>query len=111
MAGNDSWPTGPSRTEEKALIDPVLVPCGFNILVLVPVGLPTLLGGATGNRWVFHGKFPESSGVRTNLGSLWTSILAGSCLGLYFPTVMAPLLLIQVAYKSLGSSCSCSLGG
>jgi hypothetical protein len=39
--------------------------------------------------------------VRTILGSLWTSILAGSCLGLRFPTVMAPLLLIQVAYKSL----------
>jgi hypothetical protein len=82
-------------------MDPLLVPYGFNIIVLVPVGLLTLLGGATGNRWVFHGKFPESSGVRTILGSLWTSILAGSCLGLRFPTVMAPLLLIQVAYKSL----------
>jgi hypothetical protein len=31
-------------------MDPLLVPYGFNILVLVPVGLLTLLGGATGNR-------------------------------------------------------------
>ena len=49
-------------------MDPLLVPYCFNILVLVPVGLLTLLGGATGNRWVFHGKFPESAGVRTILG-------------------------------------------
>jgi hypothetical protein len=82
-------------------MDPLLVPYCFNILVLVPIGLLTLLGGAAGNRWVFHGKFPESAGVRTILGSLWTSILAGSCLGLYFPVPMSPLLLIQVIYKSL----------
>ena len=43
-------------------MDPLLVPYCFNILVLVPVGLLTLLGGAAGNRWVFHGKFPEMQG-------------------------------------------------
>jgi len=82
-------------------MNPLLVPYCFNILVLVPVGLLTLLGGVTGNRWVFQGKFPESTGLRTILGSLWTAILAGSCLGLYFPVSMSPLLLIQLVYKSL----------
>jgi hypothetical protein len=79
----------------------LLLPYLFNILVLIPVGLLTLFGGATGLRWVFQNKFTESEGIRTILGSLWTAILLGSILGLIFPVQMSPLLLIQVIYKSL----------
>ena len=80
---------------------PLLLPYIFNILVLIPVGLATLFGGAAGGRFVFQGKFPESAGIRTILGSLWTVILIGSIIGLFYPVSMSPLLLIQVIYKSL----------
>jgi hypothetical protein len=80
---------------------PLLLPYIFNILVLIPVGLATLFGGAAGGRFVFQGRFPESAGIRTILGSLWTAILIGSIIGLFYPVSMSPLLLIQVIYKSL----------
>ena len=80
---------------------PLLVPYIFNIVVLIPVGLMTLLSGEAARRWVFQEKFPESVGIRTILGSLWTAILIGSVIGLFFPLSMSPLLLIQVIYKSL----------
>ncbi len=73
----------------------------FNIIVLIPVGLLTLLGGERGGQLACQRKFPESEGFRTILGSLWTAILFGSILGLAFPVQMSPLLLIQVIYKSL----------
>lgn len=82
-------------------MNPLLIPYAFNILVLVPVGLLTLFGGAAGVRLVFQDKFPESEGIRTILGSLWTAILVASILGLFYPVPMSPLLLIQVVYKSL----------
>ena len=73
----------------------------FNIIVLIPVGLLTLLGGERGGQLACQRKFPESEGFRTILGSLWTAILVGSMLGLFFPVQMSPLLLIQAIYKSL----------
>jgi len=79
----------------------LLLPYILNILVLVPIGLLTLLGGERGGQLACQGKFSESEGFRTILGSLWTAILIGSGLGLFFPTTMSPLLLIQVIYKSL----------
>ena len=82
-------------------MNPLLFPYIFNILVLVPVGLLTLLGGERGGRLACQDKFPESEGFRTILGSLWTAILIGSVLGLFYPVPMSPLLLIQVVYKSL----------
>ena len=81
-------------------MDPLILPYVFNILVLVPVGPTTLLGGAAGCRLVFEGKFADSPGIRTILGSLWTAILIGSVLGLFAPASMAPLLMIQVIYKA-----------
>jgi len=77
------------------------VPYVFNILVLAPIASLTLLGGAKGGQRACQGKFPESEGFRTVLGSLWAAILAGSVLGLFFPVSMAPLLLLQVTYKTL----------
>jgi hypothetical protein len=82
-------------------VKPLLLPYVFNILVLVPIGLLTLLGGEWGGRIASQGKFPESAGFRTILGSLWTAILIGSVLGLFYPVTMSPLLLIQVIYKAL----------
>lgn len=80
---------------------PLLLPYFFNIIVLVPIGLMTLLAGERGGQLACQGKFPESEGFRTILGSLWTAILIGSVLGLFFPVPMSPLLLIQVIYKTL----------
>ena len=79
----------------------MFLPYIFNILVLIPVGLLTLLGGERGGQLACQKKFPESEGFRTILGSLWTAILLGSILGLVFPVQMSSLLLIQVIYKSL----------
>lgn len=79
----------------------LLLPYALNIIVLVPIGLMTLLGGKRGGQLAGQGKFPESEGFRTILGSLWTAILLGSILGLFYPVPMSPLLLIQVIYKTL----------
>ena len=79
----------------------LLLPYIFNIIVLVPVGLLMLFGGEKGGQLACQGKFPESEGFRTILGSLWTAILIGSALGLLYPVPMSPLLLIQVIYKTL----------
>ncbi|RLS71348.1 MAG: hypothetical protein DWI00_13515 [Planctomycetota bacterium] len=79
----------------------MIFPYIFNIIVLIPVGLLTLLGGERGGQLACQNKFPESEGFRTILGSLWTAILIGSVLGLFFPATMSALLLIQVIYKSL----------
>lgn len=83
------------------MISPLLLPYLFNIVVLIPIGLMTLFGGERGGQLATQGKFPESEGFRTILGSLWTAILIGSAVGLFFPVAMSPLLLIQVIYKSL----------
>lgn len=80
---------------------PLLLPYIFNIFVLIPIGLLTLLGGEKGGQLACQGKFPESEGFRTILGSLWTAILIGSVLGLFVPITMSALLLIQVIYKTL----------
>ena len=79
----------------------LLLPYAFNVLVLVPIGLLTLLGGERGGQLACQGKFPESAGFRTILGSLWTAIPIGSVLGVFYPVTMSPLLLIQVIYKTL----------
>lgn len=79
----------------------LLFPYVFNIIVLIPIGLMTLFGGERGGRLACQGKFPESEGFRTILGSIWTAILLGSILGLFYPVTMSPLLLIQVIYKTL----------
>lgn len=79
----------------------LLLPYIFNIIVLIPVGLMTLFGAERGGQLATQGKFPESAGFRTILGSLWTAILIGSVVGLFYPVPMSPLLLIQVIYKTL----------
>ena len=80
---------------------PLVLAYIFNIIVLIPIGLMTMLGGEKGGQLACQRKFPESEGFRTILGSLWTAILIGSVLGLFFPITMSALLLIQVIYKTL----------
>jgi hypothetical protein len=80
---------------------PLLLPYIFNIIVLIPIGLLTVLGGEKGGQLACQSKFPESEGFRTILGSLWIAILIGSVLGLFFPRTMSALLLIQVIYKTI----------
>ena len=78
-----------------------LFPYVFNIVVLLPAGLMTLLGGAETQWRLFQGKWPDSPGPRTILGSVWSAILLCSVIGLFHPVSMAPVLLVQVIYKSL----------
>src|SRR5262249_24557592 len=85
----------------RGQVKPFLPPFLFNLLVLVPVGLTPLSGGAAGGPMACPGKFPESEGFRTVLGSLRTTVLIGSVLGLFFPASMSPLLLTQVIYRTL----------
>lgn len=82
-------------------MNPLLLPYIFNIVVLIPVGLTTLLGGAEAQRRLFQGKYPDSPGIRTILGGQWTAMLVVSMIGLLYPVAMSPLLLIQVIYKTL----------
>jgi hypothetical protein len=79
----------------------LLLPYLLNIIALTPVGLTELLGGPEAHRRLFQGKYPDSPGIRTLLGSLWTALLIGSIVGLFYPVSMSPLLLIQVIYKTL----------
>ena len=44
----------------------LLFPYIFNILILFPVGLLTLLGGKRGGQLACQGKFPESEGFLLN---------------------------------------------
>jgi hypothetical protein len=68
-----------------------------NVAILVPIAVPTML-----RLWrTDQGCFAESSGWRVLVGSLWTAILVLSVLGLRDPVRFAPMLLLQLIYKSL----------
>jgi hypothetical protein len=69
----------------------------FNILVLLPIAVPTLLRLYPTDQ----GKFEESAGWRVLVGALWTAILVLSALGLYAPLRFSPVLVLQVIYKTL----------
>ena len=75
----------------------LLLPYLANIAILVPVAL----GSLTGLLPISGGHFPESAGWRTIAGSLWTGILVCSIAGLFQPIVFAPILFLQVVYKSV----------
>lgn len=58
-----------------------------------------LFGNGIAN--VFEGKLTDSEGLRLLVGSLWTAILAASIAGIWKPTFFAPIMIVQVIYKSL----------
>ncbi|WP_156254869.1 hypothetical protein [Sandarakinorhabdus oryzae] len=70
-----------------------------NIAILVPVCWAMFAG--RGVRAVFQGAVAEEPGLRLLVGSLWAAILLASAAGLVWPRVFAPVLLIQIVYKSL----------
>ncbi|MGL4490290.1 MAG: hypothetical protein ACRCU5_12700 [Rhizobiaceae bacterium] len=72
---------------------------GANVLILVPTVYNMLAGSGVAN--VFEDKVNESAGLRIMVGSLWAAILVASIAGLFWPRFFAPLLLIQVFYKTL----------
>jgi hypothetical protein len=69
----------------------------FNLLVLLPIAVPTLLRLYPTDQ----GRFEESAGWRTLVGALWTAILVLSALGLYAPLRFSPVLVLQLIYKTL----------
>jgi hypothetical protein len=69
----------------------------FNLLVLLPIAVPTILRLYPTDQ----GRFEESAGWRTLVGALWTAILVLSALGLYAPLRHSPVLFLQVTYKTL----------
>jgi hypothetical protein len=69
-----------------------------NILILTPV-VPAMLTGR--QALVFEGKVMPSEGLALLVGSLWAAILAASVAGLAWPRLFAPVLLIQILYKTL----------
>jgi hypothetical protein len=71
----------------------------FNILILMPVVYSMFFGAGVDN--VFEGKVTESAGLRLMVGSMWFAILVASLAGLIWPSFFAPVLIIQVIYKSL----------
>lgn len=71
---------------------------GANIVILVPVVAAMLTGRGPA---VFEGKVTPSPGLALLVGSLWAAILAASVAGLFAPRFFAPVLLIQIFYKTL----------
>lgn len=69
----------------------------LNVAILVPIALPTLLRLFD----TAEGRFMESAGYRTLVGSLWTAILVLSLAGLVYPRPFAFVLVLQIVYKAL----------
>ena len=70
-----------------------------NILILIPVCFGMLAGNGVAS--VFEGKVDESVGLRLLVGSLWFAILAASVAGIWLPRTFAPLVVVQIVYKTL----------
>ena len=71
---------------------------GANVLILVPVVWSMFASGGT--QGVFEGRVEDSPGLRLLVGSLWLAILLASLAGFLAPRFFAPLLLVQIVYKS-----------
>lgn len=75
------------------------IPYALNILILAPVCW-ALFAGA-GRAGVFQNAVEGSRGLELLVGSLWFAILAASIVGLALPRLLAPLLVMQIFYKSV----------
>ena len=73
----------------------------INLLMLVPVTAAMLLTADGGLRAVFEGKLEDQPGFRLMILGFWLAVLVGSLLGLAQPRTWAPLLVVQVIYKSV----------
>ncbi|MEP2102857.1 MAG: hypothetical protein ABJP02_06090 [Parasphingorhabdus sp.] len=70
-----------------------------NILILMAICWNMFVGSGVAS--VFEGKVDESTGLRLLVGSFWLAILVGSTAGLFAPRFFAPIIVIQIFYKSL----------
>ena len=77
----------------------LLATYALNIIILVPVCYAMIFGAGVAN--VFDGVVEESPGLRLLVGSLWSAILFASIAGLFRPAFFAPIILIQIVYKSM----------
>lgn len=77
----------------------LLVPYLANILILVPVCWSLVMSGSV--LGVFEGRVQESDGLRLLVASLYLAILIASIGGLLAPSFFAPLIIVQVIYKSI----------
>ncbi|MEM7303131.1 MAG: hypothetical protein AAF468_18780 [Pseudomonadota bacterium] len=77
----------------------LLVPYAANIIILIPVCYGMFIGN--GVLSVFEGNVAESDGLRFLVGSLWFAILTASIAGLCWPAFFAPIIMVQILYKSL----------
>ena len=68
-----------------------------NLVLLVPIAVPTIFRLFATDQ----SRFEESQGWRVLVGSLWSSILILSALGLSQPLRYSPVLLLQLIYKSV----------
>lgn len=74
---------------------------GLNILILTPVLIGLWLASADKPSAVFEGRAPASVPLSRLVASLWSAILLCSVVGLWRPSLMVPILVLQVIYKSL----------
>jgi len=70
-----------------------------NILILAPVCYTMFMGNGAAD--IFENKISDSQGLTKLIASLWLSILIASIAGMIWPAFFAPLLLIQVFYKTV----------
>ena len=70
-----------------------------NVVILLPVVWSLFASGGTSG--VFEGKVADSEGLRLLVASLYLAILLASLGGLAAPAVFAPVLLVQIVYKTV----------
>lgn len=73
----------------------------LDVVVTAPIALTMLTADRTLDRGVLHEKMPAERSTRVLLGALWTAILVCLAAGVFLPVTMAPVLLLQLIYKSL----------
>jgi hypothetical protein len=73
----------------------------LDVIVSLPAAVTMLMGSETAARWLLGDKLPEERSSRIVLGSLWAAIALCSGAGVFIPVAMAPVLIVQVIYKSL----------
>lgn len=68
----------------------------LNIIMLLPIAVPTIFRLFPTDQ----NSFAESEGWRKLIGSVWLGILILSTLGLVYPLLFCPILMLQIIYKS-----------
>lgn len=70
-------------------------------IVTAPIALAMLCGHASWVRRLLDEALPDDRSLQVMLGALWTALFVCLVLGAMWPVTMAPVLLLQLIYKSL----------